>query len=602
MREFEEYLERRGAKYFVTFTVLSYVLGTIIFNIYLNSINIAEFDLLKLRYMFVGFTFILLTAIFPLLYWGIKKILGKKTADETEKAPKKKNTLWTELLVVVLLIPWTVVYSTKIFPEIPAGFGGAKPETVRLIGDPETIKELNELIAFETGVDVETLPFQYATEKSKLAIGANVKILDRNTDRYVLILTKDLYLSSTSNVAKELLESGEVKSFESSNSQEFFQAKPIYFSSDNIRGTTTTLFEPPKITTSDDLKVVAQVVSDNPEKAKAVETVIAKDLPGSATKIVEAVRKKTEENNQENASNQKDIDTLLAETVDQKFLGFRADMFHLAGQLYDKERAGEKSINGRKDLAQAITDRFQTDFPTEWARFSGDENYLIAGQDQKDYFQTIQSVFRGADSAEIIMDRLNALEVIVVDEFTPVIAEAKVLFESSSTENNEYNRKFMSEVLVRHFNQKARKYSAFWNDPKYLYSGVHDERYFENLRNFFETADSWESVKTLLDGYHSALTTPAENSSESQENPASSESETGSAETSSEISGGGEEASSGSSEAPQESQETPPAEEAESSESQENSSGEGAGQSSEEPDSGSSEPPAETTEEQNTTP
>ena len=76
VKDIDEYLEKRGGKYFVTFTVICYVMGTLIFNVYLNALGISEFELLKLRYIFVGLSFAAVTSIFPVLYYGIKKIRG----------------------------------------------------------------------------------------------------------------------------------------------------------------------------------------------------------------------------------------------------------------------------------------------------------------------------------------------------------------------------------------------------------------------------------------------------------------------------------------------------------------------------------------------
>ena len=529
--EVDDYLERRGAKYFVTLTVLCYVIGTLIFNIYLSSLNISEFELLKLRYMFVGLSFFVVTSVFPLLYFfvqrfrriflllrGQEKKVVKEDKAATDHKPKKPNARRAilETIIYVLFIPWVWFYSIYIFPEISAAFGGAKPEVARLIGSPETIKELNELIAYETGVEPSKLPFDLAAENSTLAVGANVKILDKNKDRYILILTKDLYLSSTSNVARKLLASGQLLSLEKEILLESFEAKPIYFSAKDIRGTTLTLYKPPSITTEQDLQIAAQVVAEKPEAAGIVQSVIAEDLPGSASQIVAAVQKKIAEKkaaqpvlepgavapeNTEPAVAAKEIEEILAGTVDRTFLDFRSTIFNAASALFERERRGEKNINDRRDLAILVTNSFTASYPVVWQQFSGEDNYLVRGQSENDFPRKIQRVSQGAGSPEQIIERLNALVVEQVNTFLPTRNGALLLLEKSSQENVEYNRKQVSQLLIDHFSGKANRQQAYWSTSRYLYDGVADDQYFTNLYDAFRTATTWDAFQVLLAQY-----------------------------------------------------------------------------------------------------
>ena len=163
----------------------------------------------------------------------------------------------------------------------------------RLIGNAKEIQKINDLIAFETGVPTEKLPFELVTGRSELAMGANVKILDKNSDRIFLLLTKELYLSSTSNFAKKLIETGGVGSFDTFETKDF-QVKPLIVSARNIEGITLTLYEPPAIITAADLQMAVGIVANRPETADIVSGVIAEDLPEVGPRVIAAIKEKGE--------------------------------------------------------------------------------------------------------------------------------------------------------------------------------------------------------------------------------------------------------------------------------------------------------------------
>lgn len=313
MGRVDEYLEKKGIRHLMALVTFMYIVGTIIFNIYLRSLGIFEFELIQLRYVFVGlvfsgFTGIIVTVIFSLyfIYRQIVPLANKK--KKSKKQRSKENSL-REIIFFVFLIPWIVGYAFYFFPEIPSGFGGAKPIEARLIGEKDTILKVNSLIAHETGVDEGKLPFEMVSDDTNLAIGANVKILDRNRDRILLILTKDLYLSSTSTLAKNLIEAGtsteEIETEETKN----FTQKSLLVKADKIESITFSLYEPPEILTKQDLEIASQVLSKDEEQgsltvsnreidtekekkqADIVEKFIVQQVPEAATKILEAVKK-----------------------------------------------------------------------------------------------------------------------------------------------------------------------------------------------------------------------------------------------------------------------------------------------------------------------
>lgn len=544
----EQILERNGAKYFLALSIFFYILGTVIFNIYLRTLGSFEFELLQLRYMFVGIMFLVVTAIGPLLVWIFVQ-LGRSVFAKREKKrrqmmtpqQRRKQTALKnqrrhriyrrlELIGIVLLIVWTPLYAKYVFPEIPPGFGGAKPIVGRLIGEAEEIAKINDMIAFETGVPVGKLPYELVEGRGDLAIGPNVKILDRNQQRIFLLLTKDLYLSSTSNFAKSLIESGAGEELQTKETV-LFQNKPLIVSADKIESITLTLYEPPKITTTDDLKLAAKLIAENPERAQAVSDQISKDLPGVGEKLVAAVQKRVPQTSTpteplapdpgnppepstpdpvpSQPAEPMDIETVVEEAVEESveagFLDFRAQIFNHASILMMRERKqGSQNREQRNFLIQQITEGFKNDFPIAWAQLDVTKNYLITGQREEEFPRKIQRAFQGAESAETVIQRLNEETVTQIDIFPEVRDAALDILTPQQEINTEGNRKFVSQLLVDHFNQKAKQYREYWSAPLYLEKGVTDEAYFSHLTEAL-AATSWEEFRQKLIEFQTAL-------------------------------------------------------------------------------------------------
>jgi hypothetical protein len=498
------YLEKRGLKYVVPFSALSYILGTLIFNTYFYNLGITEFDLLKLRYMLVGVVFVCCTALLAAGVYGIKAIFFRFTA-KTELTKHKKIRL-LEIILLIIFVPWTIAYSLHVFPMIPSAFGGAKPSLVRLIGEIDTIKQLNEMIAFETGIDPDTLPLEKLSENSNLAVGSNVKILDRNSSRVVIVLTKDLYLSTTSSVAKKLLDSGAVETFDDDDYDSDFTTKPIIFSAANIRGTTATLYQPSTVTTKADIEIVTQVLTEEPEKAAKVQAAISEDLKEAAPKLVQAVQKKVAEKKSAPVSNQTQaekteevVQELLAETIiDTKFISFRGALFQVINLAYIQQKTGDRSLASRQRVAKSFAENFEKTYPSVWMKFSGNGNFLITGQGSDDYFLRLQRIVQGATTAEIIMERLNAERVQIGPDFSDIKTGVLELLTKSSAENTATNRKYVNEVLQRYLRQKAPQMTIYWLDNGYLVQGASSEKFLENVRTIFVESSSWEDLSTQM--------------------------------------------------------------------------------------------------------
>ena len=478
MGRVDEYLEKKGTKHLMALVTVLYIIGTVIFNVYLRSLGIFEFELIQLRYVFVGLVFSLITAIIvgilSPLYFGLKKPKEPEQKRRTKKKKAQQENSFVEMIFFVCLIPWIITYALHVFPEIPSGFGGAKPITARLIGEAETIKKINSLIAHETGVAENKLPFEMVSEDTNLAIGANVKILDRNRDRILLILTKDLYLSSTSKLAKSLIEAGTSSDKIETEETKNFTQKSLLVKADKIESITFSLYEPPEILTKQDLEIASQVLSEeemyeeeitvaskekkDEEKKKntaIVEQFIVQQVPDAAPQIIEAVKKapkviatappKTvtehaqDEETEEDSTREEDLIEITAEVtnqepeedtiqedqevpagdslesvlnqfIDTKFIDYRAEFYKKASELYERERFAPDLLLHERFL---LAKKITQTFRREYPEAwmeLTDINYLATGQSEERFLWKLMEAFRGAESVIVLIDRINAME------------------------------------------------------------------------------------------------------------------------------------------------------------------------------------------------
>ena len=479
MGRVDEYLEKKGIKHLMALVTVLYIVGTIIFNVYLRSLGIFEFELIQLRYIFVGLIFAIFTGIIVGIAYGLW-ILFRRFARSAQKEKKKtkkqkaKEATLLEIIFLLFLFPWIVGYAFYFFPEIPSGFGGAKPITARLIGEKETIQKVNALIAHETGVAEDKLPFDMISEDTNLAIGANVKILDRNRDRILLILTKELYLSSTSMLAKNLIEAGaSTEEMETEETQNFVK-KSLLVRADKIESITFSLYEPPEILTKQDLEIASQVLSKEEDKdyvvsipkkyteeeaknAAIVENFIVQQVPEAAPQILEAVKKspkvfsspsyktiaQTPKENppapesdhafvgKEETTPTKSLETapkdtseivlakkdteeslesVLDQFIDTKFIDFRAKFYRKSSELHERERFSKEEMLHERFL---LAKKITQTFRREYPKEWNDlaeENYLAFGQSEQRFPWKLMEVFRGAESIGVLVERINTTE------------------------------------------------------------------------------------------------------------------------------------------------------------------------------------------------
>ncbi len=382
IKELEEYLERRGAKYFVTMLMFSYILGTLVFTIYLGSLGISDFEFLQLRYMFVGIIYVIITSIFL-----IPTILILK------KIFTKKKIRFFEIIILMILFLWTPIYALFIFPKIPSNFGGAKPVLARFIGETDKIKEINEIIEYETGA--KDLPLEVFPKNKNLAKGANVKILDRNKDRIWIILTKDLYLKTRSKLAKNLIEAGE--SLEDKTDSDFI-TKPLLVDAEGIKNISFSLHEPPDDLTPADLEILKSTPRLSGKSANVVEKFIQKTAPEKADKIIKAI--KTED--------KKTIDAAINENFDTNFLNFRNRFFEKATYLNDIERLRGIDEGKRWSFVFDFMSALKTALPD--VEISLEKiPYLASGIKEKNYTRKIAKALQGAGEFETVIKRLKSL-------------------------------------------------------------------------------------------------------------------------------------------------------------------------------------------------
>jgi len=516
---FGEILERNGVKYFLGISAFLYILGTVIFNIYLKKLGSFEFNLLQLRYMFVGIAFVVITSVLPFLIWSIygiarvirgpepqpkKKLAPMQKAKITRARNEKQERLFNrwKLAFMIFLPVWIATYAWIVFPEIPSGFGGARPYAARLIGTEEAIQKINDQIAFEAGVPTEKLPFELLPGSSGLTTGANVLILDKSDSRIFLLLTRDLYLSSTSNFAKKMLELGKMPEKLESSDIESFQVKPLIVSAEGIDGITLSLYQPSEGTTTGDLQLAAEIMAADPGRAQAVSAVISKDFPGVGEKIIAAVAQHKKPVISADPvvpiSLEEVINEVIEESVDTTFLDFRALSFSQATVLIETERRSGMDSENRRVLIQSVTEGLKKDFPAAWAQLDPTINFLVIGQADPDFAKKIKEAFRGADNAETVMNRLNTTEKTEENPFIEVQVGALELLQNSSQTNTQGNREFVAQSLQNYFNNKAPRRRGFWEEGYMLDTGVEHEKFFENLEKAFTDPTDWDEFKVLL--------------------------------------------------------------------------------------------------------
>jgi hypothetical protein len=175
-------------KFIAIFIGISYALGFIIWNIYLQSLGFYP-DLFQGRFILTGIIFILVTLSFLGIVLLIKtifeRILPVRIRDYSF-FEFKNDFSWAIRFggLGIIIIIFTFIFSFFIFPTIPGYFGGAKPKLISLIGNEQDITYLkNFSIKNPSTVQTELLCSAYDDSNYIIII-----LEDR-----ILALKKDLY-------------------------------------------------------------------------------------------------------------------------------------------------------------------------------------------------------------------------------------------------------------------------------------------------------------------------------------------------------------------------------------------------------------------------
>jgi len=185
----------------LVFPIILLIFGFVIWSIYLFGFGFQEDEILKVKYILCGTSFLLLTVfiwtifkiIFKLILLICKKTLQinrlnkvKKNIENFNNSFKDKNKFINFFYTILFLVWLLVVYPLIIFPIIPFAFGGGQPRAVSLIASKETMPILNSLeIGKADGANYQTINICVVHENSH-------DILVLREDR-ILMLEKSLF-------------------------------------------------------------------------------------------------------------------------------------------------------------------------------------------------------------------------------------------------------------------------------------------------------------------------------------------------------------------------------------------------------------------------
>lgn len=126
------------AKSITLFVGVSFALGFLIWNIYLQRLGFFSDDLLQVRYVLTGVSFatISLFIFFSIPSFGNFIIAKLKSTNE-------KNMKWL-LISTTIFVVWVFIFSFIIFPFMPQWLGGGSPRVVSLVTTTQEINYLNK--------------------------------------------------------------------------------------------------------------------------------------------------------------------------------------------------------------------------------------------------------------------------------------------------------------------------------------------------------------------------------------------------------------------------------------------------------------------------
>ena len=361
--------ENKDLKKLTAYAAVIYGLGALILNIYLGSLGVFTFDLIKLRYIFIGVLFMIATfALDKVLSFLTnrfkirrrKKMEGEYGNEEwrTENIPdESKKSSFRALYLAIGFIFWTSFYSTVIFPQLPPFIGGGEPLTVRFIGTEENIRDINAAIKYSISSGVQSdwfneveMPITALENNSQLFLSANVQLLDSTADTHILLLPHGLYFSSISSFAYDY-----ETSLEKTDSK---YLRPLYIDKSKTVGMTFKLVNPPTVTTRKDLAIINKMLlqtKDNKsyKKAKGKAEEWLKQKGDYTAKAALGVLRK--------AKNKEEMQSQITKVIESDETKMRDEILD-AIQINDRGRT-KQMMHGKKKKFKNRRQQEQTNMP-----------------------------------------------------------------------------------------------------------------------------------------------------------------------------------------------------------------------------------------------
>jgi len=187
-KKFESKLEV-VTKFIAIFVGISYALGFIIWNIYLQTLGFYP-DLLQGRFILTGMLFFVLgiSIVSALLFFkeSLEKALPSAFSNLTIVKMNKENfDAWKFSFYTTIFIISIFLFSFFIFPKIPGYLGGGQPKFISIIGEEQNIAYL-ENFGIASASKIQTVLMCSAYEDSDYIV---IILADR-----ILSLKKDIYL------------------------------------------------------------------------------------------------------------------------------------------------------------------------------------------------------------------------------------------------------------------------------------------------------------------------------------------------------------------------------------------------------------------------
>lgn len=177
---------------------LCYVMGFIVWNLYLSLFGYFEYNFLQTRFLSGGAAAIMIIGTLDVLIIGLMYFLFAKPFNFLKSKCrlffKFENQLYL-YFISVLVVSSFLFYAAFIFPLLPQYLGGARPVVASLLSDPEGIEYLNNFnIRSAPNADlkksVQTLPICILYQSDKyLFLGVQYTQGGQSVIRNLLIKT-----------------------------------------------------------------------------------------------------------------------------------------------------------------------------------------------------------------------------------------------------------------------------------------------------------------------------------------------------------------------------------------------------------------------------